>query len=433
MTGSSGWTPPDPAQPPGWSSRQPPPYVPGQHPGSPGGRPGGFGPGPYGPGPPPPYGPGGWQRPGKGPGIVPLRPLGLGEILDGAISYIRRNPRAALGLSAIVVGIATAIQLIPTFMLFDAFADLALADPETTELTVGLGEVASLFAGTIVAAVIAAVINVIAQVVLTGMLAPVVGRAVLGRHAGMASVWREVRPRLLALAGLAILLLLISLVIVAGFLVPIVSLIVADVSPLVVVPVAVLLVMGLAVVGVFLSVKLALAAPALVLERGRILTSLRRSWGLVRGSFWRVLGILVLAGLIGGVVGTVLQMPFALGQQVPIFLNPDPAGLGVKIGLVIGGLGGIVAGVVVSPFNAGVAALLYVDRRIRREGLDMALHAAVGGTGAEEQGQEASPWEVSVTEPRTEAAHSPAGPYQPHQHQPGPYQPGPPSGGQQGW
>jgi hypothetical protein len=43
------------------------------------------------------------------PGVIPLRPLGLGEILDGAISYIRANPIATLGLSAAVI---TATQLI---------------------------------------------------------------------------------------------------------------------------------------------------------------------------------------------------------------------------------------------------------------------------------------------------------------------------------
>ena len=36
------------------------------------------------------------------PGVVPLRPLGLGEILDGAVQTIRLNPKVMLGLSAIV-------------------------------------------------------------------------------------------------------------------------------------------------------------------------------------------------------------------------------------------------------------------------------------------------------------------------------------------
>jgi hypothetical protein len=36
-------------------------------------------------------------------------------------------------------------------------------------------------------------------------------------------------------------------------------------------------------------------------------------------------------------------------------------------------LGGIVAGMITAPFLAGVLALLYIDRRMRAEGLDFVL------------------------------------------------------------
>src|ERR1035438_3501001 len=44
------------------------------------------------------------------PGIVPLRPLQLGDILDGAIKAIRFNPKSMVGLSAIVL----AVFLVPS-------------------------------------------------------------------------------------------------------------------------------------------------------------------------------------------------------------------------------------------------------------------------------------------------------------------------------
>jgi len=55
----------------------------------------------------PPYGqyPGygqGYQPPGPEPGGIPLRPLGVGEILSGAFTSIRQNPAATLGLSAVL-------------------------------------------------------------------------------------------------------------------------------------------------------------------------------------------------------------------------------------------------------------------------------------------------------------------------------------------
>src|SRR4051812_5807947 len=42
-----------------------------------------------------------WTPPVQAPaGIVPLRPLGVGEILDGAFQAVRSNPRSMIGVSA---------------------------------------------------------------------------------------------------------------------------------------------------------------------------------------------------------------------------------------------------------------------------------------------------------------------------------------------
>ena len=59
------------------------------------------------------------------PGIIPLRPLGLGDILDGAIKLIRFNPKAVLGLSAIaaVLG-AIPVAIGQAIVLGSAFSPL---------------------------------------------------------------------------------------------------------------------------------------------------------------------------------------------------------------------------------------------------------------------------------------------------------------------
>src|SRR5665647_1498949 len=44
------------------------------------------------------------------PGIVPLRPLLLGDILDGAVKAVRFNPKSMVGLSAIML----AVFLVPS-------------------------------------------------------------------------------------------------------------------------------------------------------------------------------------------------------------------------------------------------------------------------------------------------------------------------------
>ena len=47
-----------------------------------------------------------------------------------------------------------------------------------------------------------------------------------------------------------------------------------------------------------------------MLEKVGIREALRRSGVLVRGSFWRIFGILLLAAVIAQVIGSVLQVPF---------------------------------------------------------------------------------------------------------------------------
>jgi hypothetical protein len=46
------------------------------------------------------------------PGIIPLRPLTLGDIFNGAVRYIRANPKATLGLTAAVVIVTQILALI---------------------------------------------------------------------------------------------------------------------------------------------------------------------------------------------------------------------------------------------------------------------------------------------------------------------------------
>ena len=60
-----------------------------------------------------------WQPPK--PGVIPLRPLGVGEILDGAISTIRAKPRLMLGLSAFVA-VLTQIVTVPISLMLPCSA-----------------------------------------------------------------------------------------------------------------------------------------------------------------------------------------------------------------------------------------------------------------------------------------------------------------------
>jgi len=55
-------------------------------------------------------------------------------------------------------------------------------------------------------------------------------------------------------------------------------------------------------------------------------------------------------------------------------------------------VGGVVAGAVARPISAGVAVLLYVDLRMRREGLDLVLQTAASSGAAPTGDEFASLW-----------------------------------------
>ena len=364
---------------PGWPGWDQPGYgQPG--PGQPGYGPPGYG--PPGPGQPgyghsgsgqPGYGPppGQWPRYGEAapkPGVIPLRPLGVGEILDGAFASIRRNPKAILGLAAVVMTISAVISAVITRTLLN-LGSLNLPSPGQ-QLT---PDQATHLMGRIVAVALPAfglsvLLTIIVQAILAGLLAPIIARGVAGQQISAADAWRITRPRLpsLLLATLLVLLAGLGPVLVIGVIVGIALLAGA--------PVAVyggIVLLGLAalVLTIWLSTMLSLVTPVVVLENERPVRALARSWRLVRRSFWRVFGITLLAGLIVAIAGGILQLPFTFFGAVL------GSGTGGTVILVIGA---IAAGTVTRPITAGVTVLLYVDMRMRKEGLDLALRTASG-------------------------------------------------------
>jgi hypothetical protein len=303
------------------------------------------------------------------PGVIPLRPLGVGEILDGAISYIRANPVATLGLAAIVITISQLIQLPVVVLAMDQLRGI------TDE--VALEEMMTAVGASTTTSLLAAFVSFIATTVLSGMLIAVLSQAVLGRKMSIGEAWAAVRHRILGLFGLSMLVaLLLGVVIVVGFL-PLVIGAIAEA------PGALLLVLGLFVpaswvVALYFGVYWSLAAPTYVLERVPVTAALRRSFQLVRTQWWRVFAILLLGGLIAVIISSILSVPFSLGAT---FLDPsadptDPFAGTSTFGLVLTSVGTILASTVTAPFSAGISGLLYFDQRIRREALDIELARA---------------------------------------------------------
>src|SRR4051812_21433274 len=123
---------PPPAAPPSAPPSAPPPAPP-----SPVGEWGRPAPPGWGTPPPGSY-PSGWEQTGYGrppTGIVPLRPLTVGEILDGAFQAVRANARTMVGTSAAVVATVTALSIAPDALLLNRLRpDPALTAGASTSL-----------------------------------------------------------------------------------------------------------------------------------------------------------------------------------------------------------------------------------------------------------------------------------------------------------
>jgi len=107
-------------------------------------------------------------------------------------------------------------------------------------------------------------------------------------------------------------------------------------------------------------------------------SALSRSFALVRGSFWRVAGYLVLMFGLSTAFQGAIASPAALGQLVPALGASDPltALLDVPVWWrVVEGLSFGAASALTAPFTALALFHLYIDLRARKEGMDLVVRA----------------------------------------------------------
>ena len=102
-----------------------------------------------------------------------------------------------------------------------------------------------------------------------------------------------------------------------------------------------------------------------VLERYRGFGALKRSFGLVKGSWWRVFGIMFVMGLVGVGLGLVLILPVGIVMGI---LAPDPAtALSNSLQLI----STLIVMSAVFPLISIGGTLLYLDLRVRKEGFNL--------------------------------------------------------------
>ncbi|NKZ07942.1 hypothetical protein [Actinomadura latina] len=310
-------------------------------------------------------GPDGWDDDAGAADVVrgvPFRPMSVSEMLDGAIAGIRRRPRTTLGLSVVI---STVIQVTSSVAAYFFIGGEARDEITPDVLLESLGAQVTL-------TVLGLILSACGILLMAGLMAPILGRELVGLPMAPRQAWRDARPRLGRLAGTAAAVMGISLGALVLPVVPFFALIVVDAHPaLGAVAGIVGFPLGIGLM-VWLYILFVQAVPAVVLERRTVTGALRRAVTLSKGRWFRTCGTLLLALLVTVFMGFfALRIPF-LFVQLAFF--GDASGSEATMGaLAVDTLGRIVSWSVVLPFDAGVIALLYMDRRMRREGFDLEL------------------------------------------------------------
>lgn len=332
---------------------------------------------------------GGWMPPK--PGVIPLGPLRLGDIFNGAFSTIGRHGKQLFGVGAAAYGGALAVVVAAIAIAYSATADhldrlVSLSsdeDPRTEDWVPMLIAFCSV-------ALVCLIVGVLSTALMYAAVPTVLQEAVLGRPATFSGVWRRAWARVPAVIGTVFLTGLIAMIPIVLVWAAVITLIVGLADPGGGGPVALIVigVLGALATGplaLWLWVKFSLAPTAAVFENQGPIAAMRRSSVLVRGDWWRIFGITLLTGVMAAVASYVIQLPFTLIGMFSGMLgsaglsdDPNPASIIVAMSgyLLALLLGQLVSQLIVATFPPLVAGLLYVDRRIRTEDLGPVLAEA---------------------------------------------------------
>ena len=362
----------------------------------------------------PPVGqPAAWTPPPK-PGLIPLRPLGFGTVLGAAFQVIRRNPRPTFGIALLLNGavllLFAAVIGGVTVWAFGRLDSATRADSGDIQ--------AGAIGAIVVSALIPVALSILVAAILQGLISLEVSRATIGEKLTTGGLWRLARGRIGALVGWSALTtgaVLVAVVVVALIITLVIAL---GGQAGLVIGIVLAVIAGLAsiVLWAWLATKLALVPSVLMLERRSLGQSVRRSWRLTSGQsyFWKTLGTLLLVYVIVQVAAQVVATPLGIVAGIGgALINPNgdqSASIAVFIvTYVISGIVGLVFGAVASVTQSSVAALVYIDIRMRKEGLDLDLVRFVEARQVGQAGV-GNPYLPAESQPQYPAPQAQAGP-----------------------
>ncbi|MFF3890146.1 hypothetical protein [Streptomyces sp. NPDC001914] len=337
--------------------------------------------------------PGGWgwmPPPPPKPGVIPLAPLGVDHILGGALGTMRRYAKPLFGVAVAGVLIMATLTLglqVLAYLSTEKQLDRMTAAPRSIDAT-DLRAVLIAFGS---AWAVGMLITLVASSFVQASASATLQDAVLGRRVQFGAVWRRAWSRTPSVLGVTLLMGLFMAIPMALFALMFFAMMMTAVlngEPLIPAGLALLLLLIAAPLTLWLLVRFSFAPAAAVLEGASPVTALRRSARLVRGAWWRTFGITLLAALITIIVSIVVNVPFRLAMPTPQPYTP-PTQTNVSVSeiyvqmlpdlgpaLVLSVVASAVAQLFFMVFMPLVTSLLYIDQRIRREGLADVLFRA---------------------------------------------------------
>ena len=115
---------------------------------------------------------------------------------------------------------------------------------------------------------------------------------------------------------------------------------------------------------IWVLIRWAVDTPALFAEGVGPVKAIGRSWNLSRNNWWRILGILLLVGIMVSLIQTALGALFGgIAALIPGVSDDIRAGLVTTVSTLVSALVGALSPIAIT--------LLYLDLRVRKEGLDL--------------------------------------------------------------
>jgi flagellar biosynthesis protein FlhB len=262
--------------------------------------------------------------------VSELRPRGIGEILDSAVALYRARFTRLVKVAVIVV---VPVQALSAIVLLSAQPDhysLSVTGAVTPQYD------SNSVAVQLAAFLVVAVVGVLSTALVIAVCTRILADAYIDTHSSAGDAFRAVRPRVFAVVGTSLIVLVSEALGVVACL-----------------------------VGVLVPLTLfAVAVPALILERVGVGAAIGRSIALTKTHLMHVLGLVLTAQLLSVILNT------ALAEGIRLVLHSDNGTVSAVIGQSIAST---IGGVLTTPFVAAAVVALYFDLRIRDEAYDIQL------------------------------------------------------------